>query len=76
MLMTAANTFLGTAQADGVAAGTDTADIAEGQTWRLKGDKKQTEAPADLTIYMKLLVSGGVDTATTGGTIKSIIKYA
>lgn len=75
MLMTAANTYLGTAQADGVAAGTDTADVNKVQLWRLKGDKLGSEMPADVDIYMKLLVSGGVATVVTAGTIRSIIKY-
>lgn len=75
MIMTAANTYLGTAQADGVAAGTDTADVNKAQLWRLKGSNLGVEMPKDVDIYMKLLVSGGVATATTAGTIRTIIKY-
>lgn len=75
MIMTAANTYLGTAQADGVASGTDTADINKAQTWRLKGDKMGLEMPKDVDIYMKLVVSGGVATAVTAGTIRTMIKY-
>lgn len=75
MLMTAASTYLGTAQADGVAAGTDVADVNKVQMWRLKGDKIATELPIDADIYMKLVVSGGVATAVTAGTIRTIIRY-
>jgi hypothetical protein len=75
MIMTAANTYLGTAQADGVAWGTDTADTAVAKTWRLKGDKIGQDMPKDVDIYMKLVVSGGVATAITGGTIRTIITY-
>jgi hypothetical protein len=75
MLMTAANTYLGTAQADGVAGGTDTADVNKAQVWRAKGDTIGKEMPKDVYIYAKLMVSGGVATAITGGTIRSIIRY-
>ncbi len=75
ILMTAANTYLGTLQADGVAGGTDTVNTAIAQRLRLKGDKFATEAAKDMYIYMKIMVSGGVDTDITGGTIRTMIKY-
>lgn len=77
ILMTAANCYLGTLQADGVASGTDTYDSAEIQTLRLKGDKHATvtRTGSNTYLYIKTLVSGGVDAALTGGTIRSIIKY-
>ena len=75
MIMTAANTYLGTMQADGVAGGTDTVNTAIAQRLRLKGDKFSTEMPIDADIYMKIVVSGGVDTNITGGTIRTIVKY-
>lgn len=75
MLMTAANTYLGTMQADGVAGGTDTVNTAIAQRLRLKGDKFATEVAKDMYIYMKIMVSGGVDTDITGGTIRTVIKY-
>ena len=75
MLMTAANTYLGTMQADGVAGGTDTVNTAIAQRLRLKGDKFATEIAKDMYIYLKIVVSGGVATDATGGTIRTIIKY-
>jgi hypothetical protein len=75
MLMTAANTYLGTMQADGVAGGTDTVNTAIAQRLRLKGDQQAKVMAKDTDIYMKIMVSGGVDTDITGGTIRTIIKY-
>ena len=75
MIMTAANTYLGTMQADGVAGGTDTVNTAIAQRLRLKGDQFAKEVSKDMNIYMKILVSGGVATDITGGTIRTVIKY-
>lgn len=77
ILMTAANCYLGTLQADGVASGTDTYDSQQIQTLRLKGDKVQTEMPtgSTTTLYAKVLISGGVDAALTGGTIRVKAVY-
>jgi hypothetical protein len=75
MIMTVGNTYLGTMQADGVAGGTDTVNTGVAQRLRLKGDNLGKEMPIDATIYMKILVSGGVGTNITAGTIRTIIKY-
>lgn len=75
MIMTAANTYLGAMHADGIAPGTNAVSTSVLNRLHLQADKHATEAPADLVIYMKLVLTGGGDTITTAATIRSIIKY-
>jgi len=67
--------YLGALQPDGVAAGTYTFDSNKAQTSRLQGAYHATQPDKDVDLYMKISVSGGVDTNVTAGTIKTIIKY-
>jgi len=73
MLMTAANTFLGSMQADGFA--TTTINPGTAATLRLDPTKFATEMPKDVTIYMKIMMANGLDLTATSATIRSIIKY-
>jgi hypothetical protein len=75
MLMTAANTYLGAMQADGVAGGTAAVSTAAKQTLRMTGDKLATVVAKDMYIYAKVVMTGGGDSISTAATIRSIIKY-
>jgi len=75
-LMTDASCYLGALQADGVAAGTETYDCNVAQTLRLKGDKFATVTDKDLNLFAKIVISGGVDSAVTGTTIRTLIRYS
>ena len=75
-LMTTGSCFLGAMQADGVAAGTETYDCNVEQTLRLVGSGMAKVMTEDTELFLKVVISGGVDSAVTGTTIRSIIKYS
>lgn len=74
-LMTAGSCFLGALQADGVAAGTATYDCNVEQTLRLIGSNHAKVMTEDTDIYLRIVISGGVDSAVTGTTIRTLIKH-
>ena len=77
ILMTNANCYLGHLVPSGNVPGAATFDCGTATTLFLQPGKlgTVTRTGSNTYLYLKTVISGGVDAGLTGGTIRSIVKY-